>query len=56
MIKDTFQKQKSKTDIERQEYLQEIKNLRANCVGLELLVKDLSEKASLIPIYEQRIN
>jgi predicted nucleic acid-binding Zn-ribbon protein len=56
MVKDAFQKYKGKADAERHEHLQEITGLRANCNGLELLVKDLSVKASLLPMYEQRIN
>lgn len=56
MIKDAFQKHRCKADTERHEHLQEIKSLRANCNTLELLVKDLSVKAGLIPIYEQKIN
>ncbi len=55
-MKDAFQKYKGKTDAERQEHIQEIKGLRANCNGLQLLAKDLSGKASLLPIYEQKIN
>lgn len=34
MMKDAFQKYKGKTDAERQEHIQEIKGLRANCNGL----------------------